>query len=106
MDLADMDSDSDLWCVTVQTAVCQQAALDVHPTVDGIARRIKGDEEAIAGVVDLAAAVFEEAASQFPAHPGAEFTPSRIADRLHQARRARQVREHQRLPRTSGTRLG
>ena len=63
----------------------QQAALNAHGALDGVAGRVENDKEPIARMVDLTASVIEEAAPQFRIHPGTEVAPRSIADRLDQA---------------------
>ena len=106
MDFPDVDSDPDLRGVTLGAAMGLQTPLDVHSALDGVAGGIEGHKKPVPGVVDLVALVLDEAPPHFSVQPGTQIKPGRIADRLDQARRAGQVREHQCLASTNRTRLG
>jgi hypothetical protein len=56
----------------------------------------KGDEEAVARVVDLLSTVLGEQRPQRPVVPADEVLPGLVPDRLEQSRRAHDVREEER----------
>jgi hypothetical protein len=70
----------------MRPSVLRECPLDVDSAVDRAAVVIEGDEEAVAGVVDLLTSVFDKQASKRFVVPLDEILPSFVPDRLDEGR--------------------
>ena len=86
LNLSRMDADPQLGRVSVQAPMRRQPALDRDRAIDRIGGGVEDDEEAIAGVVDLATAMLGEAAAQLGVEPRTEVVPRSVTDRLDERR--------------------
>src|SRR5580692_11286979 len=91
--LSRVDANSDLGRVAMQAAMRRQPALNRDSTVDRIARDVKHDEKAVAGMVYLAPVMLCEGAPQLAIEPRAEVVPRSVPDRLDQRCRTCEIGE-------------
>jgi hypothetical protein len=84
--LGSMHADPNLGSEALGAPVLRQATLDVDRARDGRSRVRERDEESVARVVDLLAAVALEAGSQGPVVPATKIVPRLVVHRFEQAR--------------------
>ena len=88
----------------VLAPVTGEAALDVDGALDPVASPLEGDEEPVAGLLDLLAPMLGERRSQLPVVPAKELLPALVSDQADEVGGGHDVGEHERLrrPRTGG----
>ena len=79
---------------TVLTPLFGKRSSDGQRAIDGGVRAREGDEEPVAGVVDLLAVVIAEERADLLIVPCQQAAPCLVADRLDELRGAHDVGEH------------
>jgi hypothetical protein len=90
-----MDPDSDENLGPLRPGFVHERALDGHGRRDGVRRAAEGDEERIAGRIDLIAAVRRERLSNQGLVPGEQIAVAFAADLLEERGRTLDVREQE-----------